>query len=172
MRSLKLLCLIVSAMLIQLPVSGSAVADNDRQFDESPRFMFYATKSFGDSRAYKSAPKFGLRFERTLLSEKYRFDIDRDPQSVVTLAEFRWTKGYGQSLMLTGVPVATGWLGYTDTEIFESKNRMNPIMKTITFALAGAAVLCLAETIICEDSSSDDEYNLEDFDSPLTTGSD
>lgn len=159
----------LAVFLVQCFLSPLAAAqDMASALDNQPRVMFYASKAFGDSGALRSAPRLGLRFERSSEHFGLARNAGLQTHSYRAMAEFRWTKGYGQSLLLAGAPVyasALHWESERSSSIAQSSVGFgNRWIMAGVITLGAAAVFCVLETIICEDSK--DNYQIPDIGTP------
>lgn len=128
-------------------------SDIESHWDDSSRVMFYATFPFGDKVARRSAPRMGLRFDQSQISRDYDLMEVAKAQRYRTLAEFRMTKGFGYSLRLSDMPVYDSRLSLTESSGDSSlgSSAENSALRAALIVLLGAAVLCAAEVLFCED---------------------
>ncbi len=163
---------ILAALLAQSVLTPLAMADSFMtELDRKPQLMLYASKSFGEKSDLKKAPQFGLRLQRNV--EKSPLAFTRGPvlAKTVSVADLRWTRGFGQSMHLMGVPLYRSPLQLNSVEGSSSEGSasgesMGPYGTVIIWSVAALAVLCATNTILCED----DEYQSPVVEDPPTDG--
>jgi len=170
----KRLTVVASAITIGAQVCAAPLAMAG-EVGKSPRVMLYASLPFGERNQKQTAPRLGLRFERSAPSNSYSPLRSQSIQDFRPLAEFRLTSGYGYSLRFVDSPLYDSVLGFGGESSSESSienslggSLQNPVARAALIFLLGAAVLCVAETVICEED--DDGYQQPADTGPGTGG--
>lgn len=164
---------ILAAILAQSVLTPLAMADGlMTELDKKPQLMFYASKSFGEKSDLRKAPQFGLRLQRNIEKSPPAFVRGPVLSKTVSVVDLRWTRGFGQSMHLMGMPLYRSPLQLNSVEGSSAEGSasgesMGSYGTVIIWSAAVLAVLCATNTILCED---DDDYQPPADDGSSTDG--
>lgn len=168
-------CAIV-ALLLQNTIAPLAYADPyGMPLDTDPRLMFYVSKSFGESRELYKAPRLGLRLEQDVERDIDGFRLQPDAMSFSrqTYLDLRWTHGFGESVRLFGVPVhrSPQQLNSAEESLASGSGESSGgYGNIILYSAIGIGLLCVFETVICEDDGPKSPGREDEPDSPGLSG--